>query len=415
MDSPGQGSPAERIPSVRPGLVDRDWQQALIILLTILAGVALVWVTWQVITPFLRTIILFLLAGVLTFALAPPVNWLEKQIGNRIASIAIVYFVFGFLLIGGLILLAGPFVAQATTLATDLPQYVDELRRRTPELEAAVARYGLPLDLPEIERRALTVLNESGGNLLTHLVSTISEVGGLLLDAVLALVISFYLLVDGPKIRARVFRLVPPQHHDKALFFEINASRVLGGYLRGQLIMAVTIGIMAGVGVALLGLPYPIVIGVLAGLFELVPMFGPILAAAPAVLVGTFQGFPTVLWVIIFFIIIQQFESNVLGPRITGHAVGLHPLGAMFALLAGFQVAGVLGGLFAVPLAGIIWVVSAAAYRNVVTEPQRPRRGLVARFRRRPETMPPSPRHVTRPAPPPHQPAAPAAPDEPAE
>jgi len=86
---------------------------------------------------------------------------------------------------------------------------------------------------------------------------------------------------------------------------------------------------------------------------------------------------------VLFFLAIQQLENNVLAPSISGHAVGLHPLGAMFALLAGFQLAGLLGGLFAVPLAGVLWVLLGAAYRNVVAEP-RPHRPLfpVPRFRR---------------------------------
>jgi predicted PurR-regulated permease PerM len=102
-------------------------------------------------------------------------------------------------------------------------------------------------------------------------------------------------------------------------------------------------------------------------------MFGPILSVIPAVLVALFMPFPTVIWVLLFFLVIQQVENNVLAPRISGHAVGLHPLGAMFALLAGFQLAGLLGALFAVPLAGVLWVLLSAAYRNVVAEP-RPRR-----------------------------------------
>jgi predicted PurR-regulated permease PerM len=105
---------------------------------------------------------------------------------------------------------------------------------------------------------------------------------------------------------------------------------VLGGYLRGQLTLALIIGVAAGVGTGLLGLPYAVVLGVLAGLFELVPMFGPILLVVPAVIVALFMPFPTVVWVILFFLAIQQVENNVLAPRISGHAVGLHPLGAMF-------------------------------------------------------------------------------------
>jgi predicted PurR-regulated permease PerM len=139
---------------------------------------------------------------------------------------------------------------------------------------------------------------------------------------------------------------------------------------------------LAGLGCWLLGVPYALVLGVLAGLFELVPMFGPILSAVPAVLVALFLPFPTVLSVVLFFFAVQQVESNILGPRITGHAVGLHPLGAMFALLAGLQLAGLLGALFAVPVAGILWVLVAAAYRGSVAEPPPPRRHVFSRLRR---------------------------------
>jgi len=108
-------------------------------------------------------------------------------------------------------------------------------------------------------------------------------------------------------------------------------------------------------------------------MFELIPMFGPILSAIPAVLVALFMPWPTVVWVIVLFVVIQQFECNYLGPKVTGHAVGLHPLASMFALMVGFEVAGILGGLFAVPVAGVIWVLSATAYRNVVElEPLEP-------------------------------------------
>jgi len=111
-------------------------------------------------------------------------------------------------------------------------------------------------------------------------------------------------------------------------------------------------------------------------------MFGPILSAVPAALEAIFLPFPTVVWVVLYFLAIQQVENNVLAPRISGHAVGLHPLGAMFALLAGFQLAGVLGGLFAVPIAGVLWVLIGAAYRNAVTRPAPGRRWALPNWRR---------------------------------
>ena len=257
-------------------------------------------------------------------------------------------------------------------------RYAANLQARAPEVQTTLGQYGIQTDLEQLKSQAASAIEKGGTDVLKNLVGTLAEVGGMILDIVLALVISLYLLVDGPRFGERSLAIIPSQQRAKALFLQDNVSRVLGGYLRGQLTLAVIIGILAGVGTALLGLPYAVVLGVLAGLFELVPMFGPILSVVPAVLVALFMPFPTVVWVVLFFLVIQQVENNVLAPRISGHAVGLHPLGALFALLAGFQLAGLLGGLFAVPLAGVLWVLLGAAYRNVVVaEPPRPRRRLL--------------------------------------
>ena len=371
-------------PLPRRGLMDRDWQKALVVLLTVLVSVALLWVLWQVVSPILHTLVLFGLAAVLAFALSGPVDMLTPRVGNRILAIVAVYLLVGVLVVGGIILIAGPFVRQASDLASALPQYANDLQARAPEVQTTLGQYGIQTDLDQLKAQAASAVEQGGTDVLKNLVGTLAEVGGMILDIVLALVISLYLLVDGPRFGERSLAIIPPQHRAKALFLQDNVSRVLGGYLRGQLTLALIIGLLAGVGTALLGLPYAVVLGVLAGLFELVPMFGPILSVIPAVLVALFMPFPTVVWVLLFFLAIQQLENNVLAPRISGHAVGLHPLGAMFALLAGFQLAGLLGGLFAVPLAGVLWVLLGAAYRNVVTEPPSPRRRFlpVSGFRR---------------------------------
>jgi predicted PurR-regulated permease PerM len=372
----------ERPPVPHQRLLDRDWQKLLVFLLTLLAGVAVLWVVWQIISPISHTLVLFALAAVLAFALSSPVNMLARQIGNRVLAIVVVYLLVGIVVVGGMTLLAGPFVRQASDLAAALPQYANDLQARVPEVQTTLGQYGIQADLDQLKARAALALEQSGTDVLQHLVGTLAEVGAMLLDVVLALVISLYLLVDGPGIGQRSLAAIPSEHRPKALFLQDNVSRVLGGYLRGQLTLAAVIGVATGIGMALLGLPYAVVLGVLAGLFELVPMFGPILSAVPAVLVAMFLPFPTVLWVLLFFLVIQQIENNVLAPRISGHAVGLHPLGAMFALLAGFQLAGVLGGLFAVPIAGVVWVLIAAAYRNAVTRPTPSRRWALPNWRR---------------------------------
>ncbi len=374
--------PSERPLLPRQGLLDRDWQKVLVFLLTLLAGVAVLWVVWQIVSPILHTLVLFALAAVLAFALSSPVNMLASRIGNRVLAIVVVYVLVGVVVVGGLTLLAGPFVRQASDLAAALPQYANDLQARAPEVQTTLGQYGIQADLDQLKARMALAVEQSGTVVLQHLVGTLAEVGGMLLDVVLALVISLYLLVDGPGIGTRSLAAIPAEHRPKALFLQDNVTRVLGGYLRGQLTLAAVIGLATGIGMALLGLPYAVVLGVLAGLFELVPMFGPILSAVPAVIVAMFLPFPTVVWVVLYFLAIQQVENNVLAPRISGHAVGLHPLGAMFALLAGFQLAGVLGGLFAVPIAGVLWVLIGAAYRNAVTRPAPGRRWALPNWRR---------------------------------
>src|SRR5438270_653119 len=156
---------------------------------------------------------------------------------------------------------------------------------------------------------------------------------------------------------------------------EDTLSTVLGGYIRGQLTMALIIGVSAGVGSWLLGVQYPIVIGVLAFLFELVPMVGPILAALPAVLISAFQPFPLMLEVVGFFIAIQFVENNILAPRISAGAVGLHPIAAILGLVAGFEAAGVVGALFALPALSAASVIGSAALKSWRGEPVVVKRG----------------------------------------
>src|SRR5713101_463343 len=122
----GLEGPTDAVSPVRrAGLLDRDWQKALVVLLTMLASVAVLWVVWQIVSPILHTLVLFALAAVLAFALSSPVNMLASRIGNRVLAIVTMYVLVGIVVIGGLTLLAGPFVRQASDLVTALPQYAN--------------------------------------------------------------------------------------------------------------------------------------------------------------------------------------------------------------------------------------------------------------------------------------------------
>jgi predicted PurR-regulated permease PerM len=342
-----------------------DWRNALVIMLTILAGLALTWVLWQVIRPIQHTLLLFGLAAALAFAFSGPVDALTRRPGDRAIATVVAYALFGALVLGGVALLAGPFVAQASDLTSALPIYANGLRSDLSEAQARLGEYGMRTIADQFETRATSAAEQAAESVLTNLAATVGEASGWVTDVMLTLVISVYLLIDGPRFAERAMTFLPRRHRTKALFIQEHAVRVLGSYIRGQLTLAVLVGVAAWIGTAALGLPYAVVLGVLAGLFELVPMFGSVLSAVPAIIVALFMPFPTVVWIIVLFMVIGQVENNILEPRILGDAVGLHPLAAMFALLAGYQVAGPLGAVFAVPLAALVWVVLGAAYADM--------------------------------------------------
>ncbi len=205
--------------------------------------------------------------------------------------------------------------------------------------------------------------------MLVSAISVAGTVAGGVVDAGLVLILGFWFMVDGRRIGDMMTRVFPARQRDQVRFVQDTVSQVLGAYIRGQLVMAAIIGLSSGIGSWILGVHYPVVIGILAFFFELIPMVGPILASIPAVAISLTQPFPLVLYVIVFFVVMQVIENNVLAPRITGGAVGLHPVIALLAVVIGADLGGVAGALFAVPFAGIASVLIAAAWQGWHGEP----------------------------------------------
>jgi predicted PurR-regulated permease PerM len=355
-----------------------DWRRVLVVELALLAGCALAVVAWWVVSRFSHTVFLLLTGAIVAFALEPAVGRLEERLGGRRGMAAlIVYLAVLVAAVGGLALLVVPLVGQTTALIGDLPAIADALKAQLPGLETRLRGMGLPVEAGALQARASAWVVESGGGVLGVTLTLLTGVAGGFVDLLLSLVVSLYLVLEGPRLREALAALVPAGRRAEALFVEETVVRIAGGYLRGQLVLALVMGVLAGLGAWLFGLRYPHVVGLVAGVLEVVPMVGPILGAVPAILLALLLPFPTVVWVILYFVAIQQFENYVLVPRVSGHAVGLHPLAAMMALVAGFEVAGILGALVSVPVAGVLWALGSAAVRRLRygdAEPPPPRR-----------------------------------------
>ena len=317
-----------------------------------LAAIAFLWVASQVVGRILHIVVVVLLAVVLAYALEPLLRWAQRLLPRAVAAVLIYAIALG-LIAAGVLLIGPPAIQQSEALAERLPGYVGRLN-------------SLPLFAGGDLAASMRSLIQST---LSSAILVVEAVAGGVVDAALVLVLGFWFMVDGKRMADFALRAVPAGQRDKASFVRDAVSRVLGAYIRGQLAMAAIIGVSAGVGSWVLGVRYPVLIGILAFLFELIPMVGPILASLPAVMISLTQPFPLVLKVIVFFVVMQVIENNVLAPRITGGAVGLHPVVALLAIVVGADLGGVVGALFAVPFAGIASVLFAAVWKGWHGEP----------------------------------------------
>lgn len=300
----------------------------------------------------------FLLAAALAYLANPLVNAFERREIPRSLAIILVYTVF--------------VVAAVLTIYGLIPAW-------TRELNAVLLN--LPLMAQQIERSTLNWVNNlvrlPGSKLLKEVITVSIHRGEMILEnlsarvldsllglfprafnLVLAPFLAYYLLRDQELIRTTLLSLVPhdKRHDVQDVLREVN--RVIAGFLRGQIIVSIFVGSFIGLALLLLRVDYALLIGAFAGLLDIIPYFGPIIGAIPAVALALLKSPVTALWVIAAFVAANQIESMVLQPRIVGGHVGLHPLTVIFAILAGGKLLGIWGMLVAVPLTAAIKVLA---------------------------------------------------------
>lgn len=329
-----------------------DWWPAYLLVAT-LAGLAVLVgarLVVDTLAPFAHVIVVAGVAAVLTFALAPIVGRLEQRVPRQAAA-ALVFF--GALL--ALLALAGMVVVGLAAEGERFSRQLDELGAALEGRRAlTIGPYALPAALQD---RVREVIVTQGPLIAQRSAEIAGGVVSSLIDLVLVLVVTFYLLLDARRFRVMLVRSLDPARRPAARRVFVEVAHVFGAYVRAQLVVAVSLGVLVAVAMFALGVPYAVFLGIFAAIAELIPMVGPFVGAIPALLVALTLPFPTVAWVALAFLLIQQVESNVLLPRLSAHAVGIHPIGSILALVVGFEVGGVVGALFAVPIAGLLWVL----------------------------------------------------------
>jgi sporulation integral membrane protein YtvI len=295
----------------------------------------------------------FLIGLFLAYLLNPAVCYLEKKNIRRAWAIISVYIIlFCVVVIGGSKLLA-IFIRELQSFALDLPFMIDNINKLLTIIQSQYQNSALPYYLRIAIDDALLLLEnemqEFIGQVVNGIIKLISHSIGLAISPILA----FYLLHDWYKIKGEILALLPSGWRAELVSFFRDVDKVLGGIIRGQLIVACIIGMFVTIGLYLLQVKFALIIGILAALFDVIPYFGPIIGASPAVMLAILESPWLTLKVILLFFIIQQIEGNIIHPKIIGENIGLHPLTVIFFVFVGGEVAGLIGMLLGVPIVAI--------------------------------------------------------------
>src|SRR4051794_26528697 len=343
----------------RPTVVVPRWIQLVTLPLFLLA----LWAAARAAGPVL---LLFIVAGILAIVLNPLVRWIQRDFLPRGVAIAAVYLgLVGLLVVGG-VPLADPADNQIRNFRENVPGYVASANKSLDDLQDWLDDRGVDVQIKSGGSSALNQLEDDvvkrSGDILGFTGGIVKKVVTGFLALVLVIVVSVYMLIYGRQIGNSVRRVMPPSDGSAEDDYPTRVERAVAGYVRGQLLFSVIMGtsaavvlwILGTVGIFEAGRTYAVFFGVFFGLMELVPFIGPILGAAPPVLVALFQDPLTALWVVIAFVALQQLEGHVVAPNVFGRALRINPLIVIFALLFGAELYGIIGALVSLPVAAML-------------------------------------------------------------
>jgi predicted PurR-regulated permease PerM len=348
---------ATAAPALRPVLVvERPRQDRAPFLLLLVAALAIVWLARAVLGP-------FIVAAVVAYAFSPLVTAGERRLGwPRVAVVGLGYAIAAVIIAIVGFLLAGRIARELELLAGSGP---DSLARTLEELvggdvlviggqQIAVADIAR-----EIQSRIGSLLASPGDAL--HIAVQAGEVG---LQVILAVIVTFYFLVDGSMFMDRAIALLPVAHRGRTSAVLARIHVILGKWLRGQLLLIALVAAVAYIGLGPVAhLPYALALAAMTGVLEIIPLIGPLIATA-IVAIDAFArgGTGLAAAIIVFYFVLRQVEDQVVMPVVIGRAVHLHPIVTIFAVLVGLSLYGILGGLLGVPVAAAINVVFRELY-----------------------------------------------------
>ena len=311
-------------------------------IIKIVLAILLVWFLYVI----RDILILFFIVLVIVASLAPLVNRMSRYIPRVLAVIILTIIFFGVLVAIGFVIVP-PIIIQLKTLAINLPIIISKLGPVYQSIQHSIGNY----------QEGLFNLSSQLGKISSRLYSTTLGFVSGIVAVVTILVLAFYMLLEQDAIKNFLHQTVPGERKEKIFEITKKIGQKMGGWLRGQALLMLIVGVADSIALVSLGIPYALTLAVWGGITEVIPYIGPWLGLAPALIIAFTISPLKGLLILIAYVIIQQLESQFLVPKILGKAVGLSPVIIILALLIGAKLMGILGVIIAVPVAAAIAVL----------------------------------------------------------
>ncbi|MBC7260866.1 MAG: AI-2E family transporter, partial [Chloroflexi bacterium] len=348
-------------------------------LITLALILLIAWLLYQA----RRALLPFVLGTVFAYILLPFINWLDNCVRKarsqrlvRGISVLIAYALTIYIIYAILTSVIPPIGAQVGSLMQRLPYFARNVYRAAPALvQDWLNAYNKVV--PESIRLAIQHSFESTVQSLLRTLQTgifkgvnvVFTTVSFALGLIVVPLWMFYILRDEPEIRTQFYQLVPNSSREDVRNILRLIDGVLGAYLRGQLILCLSVAILTTIGLLILGIDFALLLGTLAGIFEVIPVLGPLLGAIPALLVTLATSPSKLLWVALLTVIVQQLENYLLVPQVARGTFRIHPALAILALVIGSEVAGIWGVILCLPLTAIIRDVARYLYLRLSDDP----------------------------------------------
>jgi len=325
---------------------------------SVFKAILIILLVWSI--YFFKDLVIIILTSiVIASAIEPGTRKIQQYGVPRLPSVIFIYLLLAVIFVGLFYLFIPPLFSEASNFLVNLPQFVDSIDFWTTSLSQSD---GLGIFGPAVEgidvlsiREAVNDVRGLVNNATEGFWKTVSTVFGGVLSFLLIIILSFYLSVQEKGIDNFLKVIIPPRHQLYVIDLWKRSQRKIGRWMQGQLLLALLIGVLVYLGLAILDMRFAFLLAVLAAFLELIPLFGPIIAAIPAIIIAFMDsGVSLALIIIGFYIIIQQFENHLIFPLVVKKVTGLPAIFVIISILIGGKLAGFLGIVISVPIATAI-------------------------------------------------------------